>query len=277
VSFADADRHAGGVLGAEPVDRVSDRYCGSTVTPASESAGALKGKAVEIVLRINGTRFFDGATQYRLSRTYDNTNGIDAFRANDWDLSGEWSRADTDERHRFNVLGRFHENGVFTVGINFSVHSGVPYSLTTGLDDYRDGVANSRPPGTPRNSLQGPGYTNLDVRWSPRLLVFSAVLCHRFWRDRCGCRFFSIFRKNVFGGTSMFYDHGVLDALEWIGVIVIAALFISSVLFAALWLRSRSKRSEGPSATPLQILERRYAAGEISTAEYEERRGRLIH
>jgi uncharacterized membrane protein len=75
----------------------------------------------------------------------------------------------------------------------------------------------------------------------------------------------------------MFYDHGVVDALEWICVIVIEALFVASVLFAALWLRSRSKRSEGPSVTPLQILERRYDAGEISTADYEERRGRLIH
>jgi putative membrane protein len=30
-----------------------------------------------------------------------------------------------------------------------------------------------------------------------------------------------------------------------------------------------------PSPSPLEILQRRYAAGEISTAEYEERKARL--
>jgi hypothetical protein len=42
----------------------------------------------------------------------------------------------------------------------------MPYSITTGLDDYNDGMANARPPGIPRNSLQGPGYADLDLRWS---------------------------------------------------------------------------------------------------------------
>jgi hypothetical protein len=42
----------------------------------------------------------------------------------------------------------------------------MPYSITTGLDNYNDGMANARPAGVPRNSLQGPGYADLDLRWS---------------------------------------------------------------------------------------------------------------
>ncbi|HEX5426313.1 MAG TPA: TonB-dependent receptor, partial [Candidatus Acidoferrales bacterium] len=136
-----------------------------------ESAGALKSEALEITLRGKVTSFFDGLAQYRLSRTYDNTGGINVFPANNWDLSDEWSRADTDERHRFNLLGSFHAQRYFTLGVKLSVHSGAPYSLTTGLDDYRDGVANSRPPGVPRNSLQGPGYADLDMRLAHEFLL----------------------------------------------------------------------------------------------------------
>jgi hypothetical protein len=37
--------------------------------------------------------------------------------------------------------------------------------MTTGTDPYHTGIANARPAGIPRNSLQGPGYADLDVRW----------------------------------------------------------------------------------------------------------------
>jgi hypothetical protein len=44
--------------------------------------------------------------------------------------------------------------------------SGRPYSLTIGRDDNHDTIANDRPPGVRRNSLQGPGAATLDLRWS---------------------------------------------------------------------------------------------------------------
>jgi putative membrane protein len=50
--------------------------------------------------------------------------------------------------------------------------------------------------------------------------------------------------------------------LFWIAVIV---------LFFVLRAAPRNK----PRETPLQILQRRYAAGEISTQEYEERKAKL--
>jgi hypothetical protein len=50
----------------------------------------------------------------------------------------------------------------------------MPYSITTGLDNYNDGTANARPPGVRRNSVQGPGYADLDVRWSHDFYLLKA-------------------------------------------------------------------------------------------------------
>jgi hypothetical protein len=44
--------------------------------------------------------------------------------------------------------------------------TGRPYSLITGLDLYNTGIANARPAGVARNTLRGPGYASLDLRWS---------------------------------------------------------------------------------------------------------------
>ena len=43
---------------------------------------------------------------------------------------------------------------------------GAPYSLTTGRDNNGDSFALDRPAGVRRNTLQGPGYAQLDLRWS---------------------------------------------------------------------------------------------------------------
>lgn len=50
----------------------------------------------------------------------------------------------------------------------------------------------------------------------------------------------------------------------WIAIIVLLFSFATPV--PKTWARER----------PMEILQRRYAAGEISTEEYEERRGKLL-
>jgi hypothetical protein len=127
-------------------------------------------------LRGNITRYFVGMVQYTLGRAYNNiggtttggsrTSGINSFPANNYDLSGEWSRADFDQRHRFNLLGTVTPGKYFKLGVALSVYSGQPYNETTGRDDNNDGLANDRPVGVRRNSLQGPAYAALDLRWS---------------------------------------------------------------------------------------------------------------
>jgi hypothetical protein len=40
------------------------------------------------------------------------------------------------------------------------------YTLRTGRDEFNNGQTNARPPGVGRNTLEGPGYATLDLRWS---------------------------------------------------------------------------------------------------------------
>jgi outer membrane receptor protein involved in Fe transport len=140
-----------------------------------ESSADMKSHSLEIGVRGNITRYFSGMAQYTLARAYNNTGGnpnsgarssLNSFPANNYDLSGEWARADFDQRHRFNLLGTITPGRYFKLGVALALYSGMPYSITTGLDNYNDGMANARPPGVPRNSLEGPGYADLDLRWS---------------------------------------------------------------------------------------------------------------
>ncbi|HXI92875.1 MAG TPA: carboxypeptidase regulatory-like domain-containing protein [Blastocatellia bacterium] len=131
-----------------------------------ESTAHSQAHALELMLRGKISRFFNGTIQYTLGRAYNNTGGINSRPANNYDLTGEWSRADFDERHRFNLLGTIKAGEWFNLGMTLALTSGRPYSLTTGRDDNHDNLANDRPPGVPRNSLQGPGAATLDVRWA---------------------------------------------------------------------------------------------------------------
>jgi hypothetical protein len=142
-----------------------------------ESSADLQAHSLEVALRGAITRRFNGMIQYTLGRSYNNvgvgnpsggnrTSGITAFPANNYDLTGEWARSDFDQRHRFNMLGTFNPGRSFKVGLALSMYSGAPYSLTTGRDDNRDGLANDRPAGVYRNSLEGPGFSNVDLRLS---------------------------------------------------------------------------------------------------------------
>jgi len=131
-----------------------------------ETAGRLRSHSVQLTLRGKVTRFFNGSVQYVLGRTMNDTNGIGSLPANNHDLSGEWARANFDQRHRFDLVGAITPGRWFTLGVALSLRSGRPYSLTTGHDDYNTGTANARPPGVARNTLVGPGSAQLDLRWS---------------------------------------------------------------------------------------------------------------
>jgi hypothetical protein len=141
-----------------------------------ESSGRLQNDALEFSFRGRIARRFNGMVQYTLGRALNDvagnysggtrSTGINAFPANNYDLSGEWARADYDQRHRLNVLGTIHAAKYLDFGLGLYANTGAPYTMTTGRDDYRTGYANARPPGVPRNSLEGPGMVELDLRWS---------------------------------------------------------------------------------------------------------------
>ncbi|MEK6407318.1 MAG: hypothetical protein AABN34_10170 [Acidobacteriota bacterium] len=134
-----------------------------------ESTGHSQTHALELMLRGKISRFFNGTIQYNLGRAYNNTGGINSRPANNYDLTSEWSRADFDERHRFNLLGTMKAGEWLNLGMTLALTSGRPYSLTTGRDDNRDNLANDRPAGVRRNSLQGPGAATVDLRWAKEL------------------------------------------------------------------------------------------------------------
>lgn len=139
-----------------------------------ESSAQSRAHALELVLRGRIGRFFNGTAQYTLGHARNNAGGINSLPADNYDLTGEWSRAEFDERHRFRLLGSVEAGDWFNVGVTLSLSSGSPYSLTTGRDDNRDSIASDRPAGVRRNSLQGPGSATLDVRWSKEFALKKA-------------------------------------------------------------------------------------------------------
>jgi hypothetical protein len=131
-----------------------------------ESAGHGISNALELTLRGNITKHFSGMAQYTLNKSLNNTGGINWFPADNNTIAGEWARADFDQRHRFNLLGSINPGMWLNLGVGLTVSSGKPYSEITGLDSYGTSLANARPPGVSRNSLEGPAFTQLDLRWA---------------------------------------------------------------------------------------------------------------
>ncbi len=140
-----------------------------------ESSADRTNKAMEAAVRGNITRFFNGQIQYLQLRAHNNTDGINYFPVDNYDLSGEWARSEYEGRHHFNLLGTIKPGKRFQLGVSLWMGSGRPYSLTTGRDQNRDTFATDRPPGVRRNSLQGPGSAVLELRWSKEFFLRPAL------------------------------------------------------------------------------------------------------
>jgi Carboxypeptidase regulatory-like domain/TonB dependent receptor-like, beta-barrel len=139
-----------------------------------ESSGRQAGDSLDVTVQGEITHWFTGVAQYTLAETKNDSGGIAWFPANQYDPSGEWSRADFDQRHRFNMLGSFTPAKRVSLGVGVSLNSGSPYTITTGTDPFHTGMSNARPPGLSRNSLQGPGYADLDLRFARDFYVSRA-------------------------------------------------------------------------------------------------------
>ena len=131
-----------------------------------ESSASSKSQSLYTALRGSLSRYFNGMVMYELGHAMSDTDGIVSFPANNWNLQGEWSRASFDIRHYVYVYGTLNAGKLFKFGVIFSANSGKPYTMTTGVDTYHDGMTNARPPGIARYTLQGTGSATLDLRWS---------------------------------------------------------------------------------------------------------------
>ena len=153
-----------------------------------ESDGDLTSNALKLTVRTKISRFFNGMAQYTLSRSYDDTAGIGAFPANQYDLTGEWSRSNYDALHFLYFYGTFSAPKGVSLGASLSVLSGQSYTMTTGMDDFGTTFANARLPGVPRNSLEGPGSATLNLRLAKEFTLVGAKTGKRKKEEEKGLR-----------------------------------------------------------------------------------------
>jgi hypothetical protein len=122
--------------------------------------------ALDATMRGKLSRWFSGMAQYTWSHTNNDTGGIAWYPANQYDNTGEYSRADFDQHHRFNLLAVINEGHWASLGLGANLYSGTPYTETSGVDTYNTSLLNARPAGVARNTLQGAGYAEIDARWT---------------------------------------------------------------------------------------------------------------
>lgn len=131
-----------------------------------ESAGSGHTHALTTMFRGRVSEF-KGSIQYVWSRTIDDTSGIFDLPANSRNFAAERGRADFDRRHRLNVAGAYAwAKDRMRLATRLSLASGAPFDVTTGSDDNHDLVVNDRPAGVTRNTGNGPGLAQVDLRFT---------------------------------------------------------------------------------------------------------------
>jgi hypothetical protein len=136
-----------------------------------ESASRMESSSLEVTVRGQLAPRVSGLAQYVFGKTLADTGGVNWFPADSFNPQGEWGRADADRRHQFNLLGSAALHRWANLGVSVSLQSAVPFNVTTGRDDNRDGLANDRPAGLPRNTGSGPGVASVDLRWFRKLIL----------------------------------------------------------------------------------------------------------
>ena len=136
-----------------------------------ESTGRQQSDSLSVTVRGRMTKWFNGQAQYGLSRAHNDTNGINSYPANDYDLSGEYSRADFDRLHRLVLLGRVASRKIADIGVGLTMNSAGPYTELLGVDLYNNARGRARPPGVARNTLEAAGYASLDLRISREIAL----------------------------------------------------------------------------------------------------------
>jgi hypothetical protein len=131
-----------------------------------DASARQRSDSLQTTLRGRTSKWFNGQIQYSLSRTMNDSGGLDWYPSNDWSPAAERARADFDRRHRLLLLAGMAPGHQMNIGVALTLQSGQPYSETAGSDSFNNGRSNARPPDIPRNSLQGGGLAELDLRFS---------------------------------------------------------------------------------------------------------------
>ncbi|HET9839563.1 MAG TPA: TonB-dependent receptor [Candidatus Angelobacter sp.] len=139
-----------------------------------QSTGSSRANSLSVTYRAAVKQRAEFLAQYTLSKSTDDTSGMFSQPSDDFNLALERGRSDFDRRHRFNLAGIFQLPWGFRLGTITSISSGIPFNITTGSDTGDDAdnvVANDRPAGVPRNSGNGPMYSDVDIRLSRKIVL----------------------------------------------------------------------------------------------------------
>src|SRR5215471_12599271 len=137
-----------------------------------ESSGLSTFNGITVGYRTQLTGGMNLFVNYTYSTNYNDTDGPFSLPANSYDLHSEWGRSPDNQKHHFQTGINGRLPGDILVNTQFRVYSGKPYNITTGYDDFNDGVTNARPAGIARNSAEGPGLFDSSMNISKTVPVF---------------------------------------------------------------------------------------------------------
>ena len=165
-----------------------------------ESSASSRGEIFNLTVKSAPKKRYHLFAQYTLSYLWDDTSAVFgppppgglppgmgppnlfSLPANNYDLRPEWGPATNDMRHRLGIGATVELPWRFHLGTLTSVHSGLPYDITTGFDNNHDTDPNDRPPGVTRNTGRGAGYSSIDLHLA-RPVAFEV------WGRKLDCEF----------------------------------------------------------------------------------------
>lgn len=106
--------------------------------------------------------FFGG--QYTLGQAKNHADGATTLPMDSLNPDAEWGPSRQDVRHRVQAMLNLPLVWGIRTNMNVNAQSGVPYTITTGLDANRDGLLNERPAGVSRNSARGDATWTINLR-----------------------------------------------------------------------------------------------------------------
>ncbi len=129
-----------------------------------DSGGYQKTDGMSVSYRGRVGDVVSGFLQYTWQHADADTQYSTFFPENQYAPNNEWSRIDSDQRQRLSLFATLYPDKPFTLGVGFYNNTPLPYTETTGTDDYHTGLFNARPAGVPRNSLNAGSFQDLQVR-----------------------------------------------------------------------------------------------------------------
>jgi hypothetical protein len=110
-----------------------------------ESSGLFK--QTQIVWNVNAkvNAKFSLSGYYMWARASANTDGVNTFPANSYDLSNEWSRSLYEARNRVFMGGNLELPWAIGLAPSINYYSPMPYNIVIGEDVNGDGQSNDRP------------------------------------------------------------------------------------------------------------------------------------